>query len=186
MHHADHLVVISGGPGSGKSTLIDALALLGYAHTVEAGRSVIQAQLASGGRALPWDDRQAFAKQMLKHDVRSYRAAQRQPGPVLCDRGIPDIVGYLQLEQLPVSGCLLHAAKTFRYHRRIFIAPPWPEIYRQDTERKQSFEIAEQTWRAMLSVYRSLDYELIDIPFDSVAARVRFMQEHIGPPPETT
>ncbi len=183
MHHADHLVVITGGPGSGKTTLIDALAALGYARIAEAGRSVIQSQLASGGPALPWDDRQAFAKQMLKHEVRSYRTAQRQSGPVLCDRGIPDIVGYLQLEQLPASRCLLHAAHTFRYHRRVFIAPPWPEIYRQDAERKQTPEIAEQTWHAMISVYRNLGYELIDIPLGPVAARVRFMQEHIGPPP---
>jgi len=183
MHHADHLFVITGGPGSGKSTLIDALAALGYARTVEAGRSVIQSQLASGGQALPWSDRRAFARQMLKHEVRSYRAAQLQPGPVLCDRGIPDIVGYLQLEQLPTSSCLLHAARNFRYHQRVFIAPPWPEIYRQDAERKQTPEIAGQTWQAMVRVYCELGYALTEIPHGPVAARVQFLQEHIGPPP---
>ena len=184
MHHADHLFVITGGPGSGKSTLIDALAALGYARTEEAGRSVIRSQLASGGQALPWDDRRAFAKQMLRHDVRSYRTAQRQSGPVLCDRGIPDVIGYLQLEQLPISSCLLHAARSFRYHRRVFIAPPWPEIYQQDAERKQTPEIAGQTWHVMAGVYRELGYELTEIPRAPLAERVRFMQEHIGPLPD--
>ena len=35
----EHLVVVTGGPGSGKTTLIDHLAGLGHGRTVEAGRT---------------------------------------------------------------------------------------------------------------------------------------------------
>jgi len=41
--------VITGGPGSGKTTLIDALEEAGFARTVEAGRGVIQDQVAIDG-----------------------------------------------------------------------------------------------------------------------------------------
>ena len=50
--HAAHLFVITGGPGSGKTTLIDALARAGFARTVEAGRAIIQDQQAIDGPAL--------------------------------------------------------------------------------------------------------------------------------------
>ena len=48
------LFVVTGGPGSGKTTLIDALAQGGCARSIEAGRGVIQDQVAIRGPALPW------------------------------------------------------------------------------------------------------------------------------------
>src|SRR3546814_14045915 len=54
--------VITGGPGSGKSTLIEALAVEGFDHMPEAGRAIIRDQVAIGGAALPWADRAAFAE----------------------------------------------------------------------------------------------------------------------------
>lgn len=52
--NAERFFVVTGGPGSGKSSLIDALQKNGYARSVEAGRGVIQDQTTIGGRALPW------------------------------------------------------------------------------------------------------------------------------------
>jgi predicted ATPase len=42
--------IITGGPGSGKTTLIDALAAQGFHHMPEAGRAIIRDQIAIGGR----------------------------------------------------------------------------------------------------------------------------------------
>ncbi|SHL55450.1 AAA domain-containing protein [Sphingobium sp. YR657] len=92
--------VITGGPGSGKTSLIKALAAQGLDHMPEAGRAIIQDQLDVGGTALPWADREAFAQMMLAWEVRSYRDAIGSPGPVIFDRGIPDVIGYLKLCEL--------------------------------------------------------------------------------------
>jgi len=77
----DRLNVITGGPGSGKSTLFDALAKQGIHSMPEAGRAIIQDQVAIGGEALPWSDRRAFAELMLGWEIRSYRAALRLSAP---------------------------------------------------------------------------------------------------------
>ncbi len=138
----ERFFVITGGPGSGKTTLIERLAVRGICAMPEAGRSIIQDQAAIGGSALPWADRSAFAELMLSWELRSYREALRQSGPVVFDRGVPDVVGYLRLCGLPVPLHMEKAAGIFRYHRRVFIAPPWKEIFGQDAERKQSFEEA--------------------------------------------
>jgi len=115
--------VITGGPGSGKSTLIEALGRRGYAHSIEAGRAIIQDQIAIDGPALPDRDPLAFAELMLSWELRSHRMAQAETGPVFFDRGVPDMVGYFHLLGRPVPSHVTRAAERFRYNRRAFLAP---------------------------------------------------------------
>jgi len=180
MSDIDRLFIITGGPGSGKTSLIKALAAFGFSHMPEAGRAIIQDQVAVGGTALPWSDRLAFAELMLSREMRSYQAAQEIAGPVIFDRGLPDVVGYLRLSGLPVPPHIERAASCFRYHRRVFIAPPWPAIFTQDTERKQSIGEAEATYQAMVDVYSGLGYELLPLPLAPVSERVQFVRQIIG------
>lgn len=158
------LFVVTGGPGAGKTTLIGALAHAGFAVAPEAGRHVILDQQARGGTALPWIDRHAFAQAMLAHDVESYVRLRTAAGPVFCDRGIPDVIGYLRLEGIAVPEATWRAAREHRYQERVFICPPWRAIYATDSERKQTPEIAEQTYAAMVAVYTELGYTLTEVP----------------------
>jgi predicted ATPase len=96
---SDRFYIITGGPGSGKSTVIDALAERGISTVPEAGRAIIQDQVAIGGNALPWSDRGAFAELMLSWEMRSYRMALALSGPVIFDRGVPDVAGLLALNR---------------------------------------------------------------------------------------
>lgn len=178
--HADRFFVVTGGPGSGKSALIEALQQSGFARSVEAGRGIIQDQVSIRGRALPWRDSMLFAEMMLCWEMRSYHMAERQEGKVFFDRGVPDVLGYLRLSGAAVPEHMLSAAHVFRYHRRVFIAPPWPEIFRQDDERKQDFDEATRTNDAMVATYTELGYDLIEIPRIPVEARARFILQNIG------
>jgi predicted ATPase len=58
---------------------------------VEAGRALIQDQVAIGGAALPWSDQAMFAELMLSWEMRSYQIARRQVGCVFFDRGVPEL-----------------------------------------------------------------------------------------------
>jgi predicted ATPase len=173
-------IVITGGPGSGKTTLLDALRSMGFATSPEAGRGIIKAQQAIGGRALPWRDPALFAELMLSWDIRSHVAGQAAPGAVFFDRGIPDTIGYLKLTGLPVPPRMLEAAKLYRYRPRVLIAPPWPEIFSPDAERRQDFDEAVSTHAAMAGIYSSLGYELVSLPLAPVDERVRFVLAETG------
>ncbi|WP_207515703.1 AAA family ATPase [Longitalea luteola] len=177
---SNNLYIISGGPGSGKTALLQALSNHGLTCMPEAGRSIIQDQLAIGGTALPWQNPPAFAELMLCWDMRSYREAQLMQGPILFDRGIPDVMGYLLLNKLPVPPHIEKAAHSFRYNQLVFLAPPWPEIYTQDTERKQSLQEAIATFHAMSELYAKLGYEIILLPLVTVAERVQFVLNKIS------
>ena len=174
--------VVTGGPGSGKSTLLDALERAGFARSQEAGRGVIRDQTAIDGQALPWRDRAAFAELMLSWEMRSYHLARCARGPVFFDRGVPDVIGYLRLTGLAVPAHAEAAARRFRYHRRVFIAPPWPEIFAGDAERKQDFAEAQRTYEAMLQAYPRFGYALLELPRASIGERVAFMMRHLAAP----
>jgi len=177
---AEHCYVITGGPGSGKSSLVAALAAEGFSHMPEAGRAIIQDQVAIGGTALPWGDKEAFAELMLGWEMRSWREAGALQRPVIFDRGVPDVIGYLQVSGLPVPPHLRKAADLCRYNRQVFIAPHWPGIFAQDNERRQDAAEAAATCRAMAEVYAALGYELCPLPLAPIAERVRFVRAHLA------
>jgi predicted ATPase len=132
-----------------------------------------------GGNALPWGDRVRFAELMLAWEIRSYKEALAASGPVFFDRGVPDVLGYLRLIGEAIPKHLKQAAENYRYNPRVFIAPPWPEIFCQDRERKQDFEEAVRTYQAMVATYLEFGYELVEIPKASVEERVRFVVHRI-------
>lgn len=176
----DRLHVLTGGPGSGKTTLIDALAARGIATSPEIGRAVIKEQLASGGNALPWGDELAFAEAMLTGDVAAHGAALTSGRATVMDRGVPDIVGFLRVSGLAVPPHIDAAARATRYNRRVFIAPFWAGIYAHDAERQQSPALAEATHDIMVSTYRDYGYTLIELPRVSVAERAAFVIDRLG------
>ena len=175
-------IILTGGPGSGKSTIINKLRRNGYSCSIEAGRAIIQDQSHIGGSALPWIDPIAFAELMLSWELRSWHDASNiddNSKPYFCDRGIPDIAGYLHFCERPIPQHLENAIRLYRYSTTVFIAPPWKEIYLQDKERQQTFDEAVATYQAMLAIYRQYNYTLIELPKADVNQRVKFIINNI-------
>ena len=127
---------------------------------MEAGRAIIQHNLTIDGAALPWKDPALFADLILSWELRSYDMASQNQNIVFFDRGLPDLIGYLQLSGIPVPDHFQRAAQLYRYNDHVFILPPWPEIYGQDAERKQTLDEAERTYHAMVKAYGDAGYDL--------------------------
>ena len=179
MDPTHRLHVVTGGPGSGKSTLIAALAAAGVATSAEVGRQVIREQVAAGGDALPWADEMAFAEAMWPREVAAHAAALATGQTVVLDRGAPDVVGFLRVSNLPVPTAIDAAARATRYNPRVFLAPFWPAIYGEDEERRQTSEVAAATEAVMRATYADYGYALVDLPLVSVAERVAFVMERV-------
>ena len=179
MANAQHMFVVTGGPGSGKSSLIDAMTRRGFRTMPEAGRAIIQDQVRIGGPALPWADRAIFAELMLGWELRSYHEALASDAPVLMDRGIPDVVGYLTLCGLPVPAHIEVAAKIHPYNERVFLAPYWGAIFAQDAERKQDRQEAEATGRVMAETYTRLGYQIVELPLVGIEQRADVIAERL-------
>ena len=179
MTPTDRLHIVTGGPGSGKSTLIDALAAAGVATSAEVGRAIIREQVAVGGEALPWADERAFAALMLPREIAAHAAALAGGAPTVLDRGVPDVIGFLRVSSLAVPPRFDAAARATRYNARVFLAPFWAEIYTHDAERKQTPAVAQATEAVMRETYAAYGYELVALPLAPVAERVRFVIERL-------
>lgn len=175
----DGRIVVTGGPGSGKTTLVEALAAAGYAIEPEAGRAVILEQRAAGGEGLPWRDRGLFADLMLDRDIAAHARREGAEEPVFFDRGLPDVAGYLTLSGMVIPARIDTAARTLRYHDTVFIAPVWPEIFTRDSERRQDLAEARRTWEAMAAIYPAYGYRVVELPKASVADRVAMILDHL-------
>ena len=51
------------------------------------------------------------------------------------------------------------------------MAPPWPEIYAQDTERRHEFSSAVEEFERLESALSDLGYDIIILPKIAVAQR---------------
>lgn len=162
--------VITGGPGVGKSTLLNAAAKAGMTTFAEVARIILR---TPGGMAMRALRPAEFADAMLESEIAAFEAAGE--GVSLYDRGFPDIVGFLRLEGLPVPVELDHACRTLRYNGPIFRGPPWKEIFVQDEERIQDWTQALASDRAVCAAWVDYGYRLVDLPLVSVPERLAFM-----------
>ncbi|MEI9973787.1 MAG: AAA family ATPase [Ignavibacteriota bacterium] len=125
MRYTDGKVDIqSGGPGAGKTTVLRELAAIGFRHASEVARQIIQEQVSSAGKALPWADREAYSELMLQRSIESFEAHTPATDPLFADRGIPDTLAYARLIDMTDTGAIELACRRYRYAPLVFLFPP--------------------------------------------------------------
>ncbi|MYZ46771.1 AAA family ATPase [Propylenella binzhouense] len=177
------LVVISGCSGGGKSTLLAELSARGHTVVEEPGRRIISEELASGGSALPWVDLAAFLRRAIDMALADRTTAARHEGWVFFDRGLVDAAS--ALEALTGDSALRALCMTHRYHSRMFMAPPWPEIYVTDADRKHDFDAAVAEYDRLMAAFPALGYEVIALPKTATAQRADFVLASLDAPVAT-
>jgi predicted ATPase len=173
----DNFVAISGCSGGGKSTLLDALARRGYAVVPEPGRRIVAEEMNGDGHALPWIDLRAFAERAVAMVLADRKAMQTASSWVFFDRGLVDAAA--ALEHASGEATVVGLGTVHRYHSRVFLTPPWLEIYRQDNERQHAFEDARAEYERLLAAYGKLGYETIILPKVDVEEQVTFVLERL-------
>ncbi|WP_412850553.1 AAA family ATPase [Chryseobacterium sp. PMSZPI] len=175
------LYIMTGGPGAGKTSLLNELEKKGLITVPEEGRRIIKEQVDRNGDALPWMNKEKFASLMFEASLVSYQkmVQMKEKNGVFFDRGILDTIGYLRLESIPVPTEMEIKAREMAYHKNVFILPPWKEIYENDSERKQTFEVAIATFECMNDIYREYGYHVIEVPKLTIEQRGGFILDMI-------
>ena len=176
--NSDRFVILSGCSGGGKSTLLAELARRGFATVEEPGRRIVREELATGGSALPWVDARAFLQRAVALSLEDRVRAAALPGWVFFDRGLVDAAS--GLGALDGDDSLTRLGEVHRYHRTVFLTPPWPEIYVTDAERRHGLSDALVEYDRSLRDYPRLGYEIVILPKADVASRAGFMLSHLG------
>lgn len=163
--------VLSGCSGGGKSTLLEALARAGYATVPEPGRRVLRA----GGPA-PWEDPAGFLRACLDLAVADHARACAMAGPVILDRSAVDALSGLAALGEAVSDPGL------RYASPVFLAPPWPDLFAGEPERRHGFDAAVAEYERLTRAFPAAGYAVEIVPKAPVADRAARVGARIGPP----
>jgi predicted ATPase len=169
----ENFVTISGCSSGGKSTLLAELRRRGFATVEEPGRRIVAEELKGGGRALPWVDAVAFLRRAIDVSLADRADADSSVRWVFFDRGLIDAAA--GLEHLTGEPVIESLGRVYRYNKRVFLAPPWPEIYTLDHERRHDFAEAVAEYDRLIAVYPALGYDIQVLPKVSVAERANWI-----------
>lgn len=174
------IIVIIGGPGTGKSTLIDGLKAKGFCCYPEISREVTLEAKKQGIEQLFLEKPLLFSELLLEGRKKQYENAQNETNNVVfIDRGIPDVLAYMHYigDSYPASFdtiCREHV------YSKIFILPPWEEIYISDEARYENYEQAQLIQNHLIETYQGYGYDLIEVPKDTVDNRILFILDKIS------
>ncbi|MCE7026771.1 AAA family ATPase [Jiella avicenniae] len=162
-------VVLSGCSGGGKTTLLDELAGRGHRVVEEPGRRIVAEERRGDGSALPWVDLAAFARRAVALARSDCEAASAFDGIAFFDRGL--IYAAAALEHATGETCLTEIAAGASFHRRVFMTPPWPEIFARDDDRRHGLPEAVAEYERLLAAYSGLGYRIDVLPKTTVRDR---------------
>ena len=172
-------IVITGGPGTGKSSIVHQLEAHGEKCLHEISRQVTLEAQREGIEQLFLEKPLLFSEKLLEGRLNQYFQAEEMKGDhIFIDRGLPDVVAYMDYFDTSYPEKFHHTCKKYTYDK-IFILPPWKEIYKSDNERYESFEEALKISSYLYSTYKRYGYEPIEVPKLSVEDRTNFILDKI-------
>ena len=174
-------VIITGGPSTGKTSLINELESGGYNCIHETSREIIQESLANNSDILPWKDLLKFSEKVIQQRKNHYHSANSKNSKkfTFFDRGIPDVFAYMQYDKIDIPQQFLELGNSLRYHTKIFLTPAWKSIFENDNERVEDFHKAEQLQHYIHNTYNNLGYEVILVPKATIEKRIKFILDHL-------
>jgi len=172
--------ILTGGPGAGKTTTLEALRRRGFACVDEAARQILKEQKAIGGDATHDGDQRKYRDLMLARSIEAYLAVEARTQSVFFDRAIPELRSYAEPPGAPPAAHVAEAIARYRYSPAVFLFPPWPEIYRHDAERKHTLEHAIAVCESIRAACLASGYDPIEVPRLGVEARADFILARAG------
>ena len=172
-------VVITGGPSTGKTTLINSFAK-DYEVLPEAARWVLTHHPQFSGKNAISARGLRFQRAIWQLQLSHYQQFIRSTKPwVFLDRGIPDSFAYLRLTRSYFPKDLREAVAAVHYDW-VFILDELPS-YTQDSQRTETLDEARRIGALIRHYYQRCGYEPIPVKFESVENRKMFILNMIKP-----
>ncbi|MEK6822900.1 MAG: ATP-binding protein [Nanoarchaeota archaeon] len=175
--------IITGGPCTGKSTLIRALQAQGYRCVDEVARQLIDEAERTGSDCHPARDFHLFQQHVVHRQLALEESVKHEP-LVFFDRGIPDGIGYHWERGVDVPSYIADLAQT-RGYAGVFVLARLG-VYKQDAQRFEDAAQGQRVHDMICKAYAASPYPVHHVPiFDadqhtSVCLRVSYIKKHIG------
>ncbi|SHJ70763.1 AAA family ATPase [Pseudozobellia thermophila] len=186
LHLSIKKVVITGGPSTGKTSVIKHLEQRGYFCVHELIRSMTSAE-KKGTSGISFEtnpivsvkDPKKFNQMLLDGRIDQYHI-NPVPGTdiVFYDRGIPDVHAYMDCFGQDYDSAFAQACYDYRYDA-ILLMPPWEEIYAVDNERFETYEESVRVFECLEKAYTRFGYTVTLVPKGSIEERSDFILERL-------
>ena len=113
-------------------------------------------------------DPNLFSQELLNGRIQQFNnSINLQANCVFFDRGIPDIIAYLNFKKAYLSKKILKSIDKYRYDM-IFLLEPWEDIYTFDKIRYESFDQVITIDSYIKNTYKEIGYNPIIDPKDNI------------------
>jgi predicted ATPase len=168
--------VITGGPGSGKTTTVNILSKRGYKTTIEHARHYLDTQRIRG-KTVEEVRKNRAEFQLGVLDMQIEQEASLSPADMIfLDRAIPDALAYYRFLSLTPDEKLLNALRKV-FYKKIFILDILPLV--QDYARTEDEAAQKKIHKLLTEVYESLSFPVVHVPVLPPGERVDFILKHL-------
>jgi predicted ATPase len=174
------IILIIGGPGTGKTTIIEGLMAKGFCCYPEISREVTLEAKKQGIDQLFLEKPLLFSELLLEGRKKQFNNAMNEPHEVVfIDRGIPDVLAYMHYIGDSYPESFDATCREYTY-TKIFMLPPWEEIYVSDEARYENYDQAKLIYSHLTETYQNYGYKLIEVPKDNLDNRILFILDKIS------
>jgi len=175
-------IVITGGPATGKTAIINYLRSNGFTCFEEVIRKLTAAAKDSGDIkeihsnpiALVSDSEQ-FNQTLINLRIDDFLASKHLDADShFFDRGMPDVLAYMSYFNQPIKKEFINICEKYIYDY-MFLLPPWKSIFTDDGERFETFEQATDIYYHLRDTYKNFGYNVIEVPFGTIEDRAKFI-----------
>ncbi|MHB1105063.1 MAG: AAA family ATPase [Lutibacter sp.] len=168
--------VVTGGPSTGKTMVINLLHKRGYQTAIEHARHYIDTQKSNGQTVEEIrENKRKFQLRVLDMQVEQENSLSRKD-VVFLDRAIPDALAYYQFLELDYDKKLIEAINNVSY-KKIFILDTLPFV--NDYARTEDKTAQEKIHFLITKVYESLSFPVVQVPVLSPEVRVDFILKNL-------
>jgi len=169
-------IVISGGPGGGKTTIINSLKNLGCFCYDEISRDLIEKSNRNGEQNLFIKNPLNFSKILWEKREEQYKNSiiQKKYDTVFFDRSLLDITSYLEFigkRNLDLEKRIIN----YNYDI-VFLIKPSKKIYTKDFSRYEDFNESLKIHGILKKNYQKY-FKTIKVPFKKLSKRLNFIIE---------
>ena len=119
-----------------------------------------------------------FSEKLLELRIGQFNKKQISEN-TFYDRGVHDVLAYLNYIKVKYDDLLTKKAEKIKYDK-VFILPPWKDVYRQDEIRYESFNESVKIHDEIVKIYNFFKMKIIILKTGTIDQRIENILEFIN------